>query len=267
VCGTLHAAGVQQRALPEFMRLTNGDSGGIHLLDHRHRATVASIVGAPPTLLYEFEELDRSDCRFLKRSMATRFPVHDAMVYATAKDHLRGPQGRLLESYGLEHCMLVPLIRNGRAVGTVTISRKIGRPPFSAAEQRLADQLARFVSIALTNASVHEALVGEEEPEPSSTDATARDGAVSTVRLSDTGSVAIHAARGATASSLRGTLSHREVEVFELLATGLTNVEMASELGIAVNTIKQHLKQIYRKLGARSRLEAVHNGYAAGHAD
>lgn len=260
VCETLRSVAVQRRALPALTRLTSSDSGGIYVFDHRCRATTASIVGAPSVLLYEFEELGRRDCSYMQRSMASRFPVHDAMLHPTSRAHRNAPQGRLLQKYGLEHCMLIPLIRNGRTVGAASIARETGRPPFSITEQRVADRLARFVSIALINAALHEAIAGVDDDALAVSEAG--DGAsVEVVRMRDEAAVARHAAHRATATALRGTLSAREVEVFELMATGLTNAEMAGELNIAVNTVKQHVKQIFRKLGARSRLEAVHHGY------
>jgi LuxR family transcriptional regulator, maltose regulon positive regulatory protein len=52
-------------------------------------------------------------------------------------------------------------------------------------------------------------------------------------------------------------LSVREREVLRLLAGMLTTAEVAGELYISVNTVKSHLKSIYRKLAARHRGEAV----------
>jgi LuxR family maltose regulon positive regulatory protein len=52
-------------------------------------------------------------------------------------------------------------------------------------------------------------------------------------------------------------LSAREREVLKLLAGMLTTAEVASELYISVNTVKTHLKSIYRKLAANHRGEAV----------
>ena len=57
--------------------------------------------------------------------------------------------------------------------------------------------------------------------------------------------------------SLIEPLSERELEVLRLLATGLSNKEIAQTLFIAVGTVKQHLKSIYGKLQAHNRTEAA----------
>ncbi len=52
-------------------------------------------------------------------------------------------------------------------------------------------------------------------------------------------------------------LTPREREVLELLASGASNKEIASELGISGHTAKFHVVAILEKLGAASRTEAV----------
>ncbi|WP_433829878.1 LuxR C-terminal-related transcriptional regulator [Actinoplanes sp. CA-015351] len=54
-----------------------------------------------------------------------------------------------------------------------------------------------------------------------------------------------------------GPLSERELEVLQYLPTVLTAGEIAENLGISVNTVKAHMRSIYRKLGAGRRREAV----------
>lgn len=52
-------------------------------------------------------------------------------------------------------------------------------------------------------------------------------------------------------------LSPREQHVLALLARGLSNKELARELGVSANTVKTHLANLYDKLGARRRTEAI----------
>jgi DNA-binding NarL/FixJ family response regulator len=52
-------------------------------------------------------------------------------------------------------------------------------------------------------------------------------------------------------------LTHRELAVFNLLTTGLLYKEIANELGVGMDTIKKHCKNIYIKLSVRNRTEAT----------
>lgn len=52
-------------------------------------------------------------------------------------------------------------------------------------------------------------------------------------------------------------LTPRERELLVLLRMGRTNNEMAQSLDLSVNTIKTHLKNLYRKLEVRNRTEAA----------
>ncbi len=52
-------------------------------------------------------------------------------------------------------------------------------------------------------------------------------------------------------------LTQREREVMQLLASGLTNKEIANRLGISEHTVKFHVNGILGKLGAETRTEAV----------
>lgn len=52
-------------------------------------------------------------------------------------------------------------------------------------------------------------------------------------------------------------LTPREEEVLRLVAKGLINKEIADELGITLETVRQHLKNCYAKLHVRSRTEAA----------
>jgi LuxR family maltose regulon positive regulatory protein len=59
------------------------------------------------------------------------------------------------------------------------------------------------------------------------------------------------------ASPLVEELSAREIEVLRYLPTVLNASEIAGELHVSINTVKAHLRAIYRKLGVSRRREAV----------
>ncbi len=52
-------------------------------------------------------------------------------------------------------------------------------------------------------------------------------------------------------------LTPREIEVLRLLVRGMADKAIAHELGIAHITVRLHLRNVYRKLGAQSRVDAV----------
>jgi DNA-binding NarL/FixJ family response regulator len=52
-------------------------------------------------------------------------------------------------------------------------------------------------------------------------------------------------------------LTSREHEIMEKLSEGLLYKEIADSLGLCLNTVKNHLKNIYPKLGAGNRSEAI----------
>ena len=52
-------------------------------------------------------------------------------------------------------------------------------------------------------------------------------------------------------------LSERELEVLRLIASGRSNREIARELHVSLGTVKTHINNTYRKLGANSRTRAV----------
>ena len=58
-------------------------------------------------------------------------------------------------------------------------------------------------------------------------------------------------------------ITPRELEILGLIATGLSNREIAARLFVSENTVKTHSSRLFEKLGAKRRTQAVQIGKAA----
>lgn len=70
--------------------------------------------------------------------------------------------------------------------------------------------------------------------------------------------------RDGTGVTLR-PLTNRETQILELIAKGYTNKAVGADLNISHRTVQTHLTQIYKKLRAKSRTEAVLRGISLGY--
>lgn len=64
-------------------------------------------------------------------------------------------------------------------------------------------------------------------------------------------------AEPALAESPQDVLSQREYEVLKLIAEGLTNKEIATNLFVSINTVKSHIQKIFEKLEVQNRTQAI----------
>jgi len=68
------------------------------------------------------------------------------------------------------------------------------------------------------------------------------------------GSLAKQAREG---SEIRSRLTPRELEILLMVSQGLTMQQVGSRLGISPRTVETHVAKLYRKLGVRTRVQAV----------
>lgn len=59
-------------------------------------------------------------------------------------------------------------------------------------------------------------------------------------------------------------ISKREIEMLQLAAQGLNSKETAEIMGIGIDTIESHRRNIFKKLGAKNITEAVSMGFRIG---
>lgn len=59
-------------------------------------------------------------------------------------------------------------------------------------------------------------------------------------------------------------LSSRELQVLRALGRGCSNAEISRELFLAEDTVKVHVRRLFRKLGVRDRAQAVARGFRSG---
>jgi len=68
----------------------------------------------------------------------------------------------------------------------------------------------------------------------------------------------------ASSGAESGPLTSRQLQILPLLAEGMPNKRIAEALGVTEGTVKQHLKDLFRRLNARNRTQAVKEARRSG---
>jgi DNA-binding NarL/FixJ family response regulator len=68
----------------------------------------------------------------------------------------------------------------------------------------------------------------------------------------------------ASSGAESGPLTSRQLQILPLLAEGMPNKRIAEALGVTEGTVKQHLKELFRRLNARNRTQAVKEARRSG---
>jgi DNA-binding NarL/FixJ family response regulator len=79
----------------------------------------------------------------------------------------------------------------------------------------------------------------------------------SLLKLSASGAPAINDSNVASNDLLSQSLTRRQTQIWQDLAAGYSNAEIATRHGVGINTIKTHVKDVFDRIGARNRTEAA----------
>ncbi len=191
-------------------------AGAAFFFDQASRTAERASFGARDADIDEYER-DWSRMDLVGSAVLDRgVPVHNWEVYCeSALPLLYTEFGRRFDLY---HYVSAPLFgTRGNVVGLMNICRRARQRPFSSAEVRLAAAFAGFISAAL-------------------------------VRVQNDRS-------SAPQNVLPGTLTPREWQVARMAAAGRNNLEIALQLGLARETVKQTLRRVFRKVEVNGRVQ------------
>jgi LuxR family transcriptional regulator, regulator of acetate metabolism len=192
--------------------------------------------------------------------IAIEYPLVEAEVAQTRRGAIvaAAPRSspaarRLAAALDLETYVVVPVLLHGATVGL--LHGGAGRSAPAALDEvdlEVAELFADGLADAFERAVLRETLLHHRRSLQSAIQWI--DGRLARVASDAPGGVGEAAPRDADAAD---PLTPREAEVIALMARGLTNLAIAKTLVVREGTVKYHVKNILRKLGASSRSDAV----------
>jgi DNA-binding CsgD family transcriptional regulator len=193
---------------------------GVYLLEnHDHLASV-DVVGVSDAFVERYEQLGRAVDPVMRYVIENHAPAHEELVLPGGRWKQSDLYQRCCSEYDHEHIMTGPIVGQGHLIGTIHFARMAGPPAFDAKDLANLGAVCSHVSACLA------------------------------------------ALRRSSAYSLPDNLwakqlTPRERQIADLVAKGLTNAEIGTELWITQNTVKQALKRMFRKLEVSARAELV----------
>jgi LuxR family transcriptional regulator, regulator of acetate metabolism len=161
--------------------------------------------------------------------------------------------GRLAQAWGWRSYVVAALTAQGETIGLLHADATAGGRTIDGLDRQIAGKYAEGLSGVIERAVLRHTL----ELHRAELESAGKWIGGRLSRLSD--ATGFEPARAATAAEARlvQSLTPRELEVLRLLARGNTNLAIANALVVREGTVKYHVKNILRKLGAISRADAV----------
>ena len=193
---------------------------GIYLLDDRDHLASVDVVGVSDAFVERYEQLGRAVDPVLRYVIENHAPAHEELVLPRGDWKQSDLYTRCCREYNHEHIMTGPIVGQGKLIGTIHFARVVETPAFGVQDLANLGAVCSHVSACLA------AL--RRSPSSSFLD-----------------------------NSWAKQLTPRERQIADLVAQGLTNAEIGTELWITQNTVKQALKRMFRKLEVSARAELV----------
>ena len=193
---------------------------GIHLYDKQFRLTCIDIRGIKNVdeFVERYQKVGRDKDPLLSYLLEYHAPVHEEMILPPGDWKQSEMYKNVCAYYDHEHIATGPLIGEGRIVGAIYFARAKNTPAFN--HQDIAHLSAVCTHLSTTLATLRTQHKSINYP-------------------------------------LASRLTPRELQIAELVAEGLTNAEIGIQLWISRNTVKQTLKNIFRKLDVSARAQMV----------
>lgn len=205
---------------PKFV---DADAFGMYLFDDKHKTKTIFSYHADQEFLNEYENLRSNDPLFNNLLKKKKF-THSLSMF-NRQEWFKQPLHDFLTQWGLDYSIEAPLIVDGYVKGTLNMA-KSGRKYFAQDSLTLARFLCNEIDVAYKRICEMEALKREM------------------VLLK-------------MPANNMNNISGREQEVLELAIIGLSNRMISDRLDISENTVRHHLKQLYRVLDVHNRAQLV----------
>jgi DNA-binding CsgD family transcriptional regulator len=211
---------LQKTFLGVAPKFVDADAWGMYVFDDGGQGKGGFSGHAERSFLREYESWRERD-PLLKRMMASRAFTHSLGEFAR-REWLREPLHEFLSQWGLDYSIEAPLIVDGKVRGTLNFARG-GHDYFSCAGLEFARFLCGEIDVAFARV-------------------VERDKVAAALREHDRD---------------LPPMGERTREVLDLALRGLNNRAISTHLAISENTVRHHIKRLYRILGVRNRVELV----------
>ena len=191
---------------------------GICLMDDQNHLAGFDVIGVSDAFVERYEKIGRAVDPVLQYVLENHAPAHEELVLPVGGWKRSELYQRCCSEYEHEHIMTGPIVGGGQLVGTVHFARIGNTTAFNSHDLVHLSAVCTHLSACLAQLRT--------QPQTIS-------------------------------SLLLKPLTPREVQIANLVAKGLTNAEIGTELWITQNSVKQALKRMFRKLEVSARTEMV----------